>query len=677
MTTICATPFFKSLMKKAIYFLLIATSVTQSKAEGTKQVAPNATDITMLLTNVTAYSNFAAYNSTADNRLNIHLNNPSSEQIYFGFSHMTNTGASGALVTTAYYFRVKNASGTVVFGPQLVDAATVNANTWAKANAGPAPIVGASGYTPFTYTPAVGAVAGDYYIEFAPTSAFNTNVEIDIAFWDITVATRTTPTALNGRVWSKRWAFRTESLTGGSDPTYGQFDRPFNGAVYTYSDDGFVNKIDFNNSGFRGLRFNMAFNQTGTTATGNVSNDRKSVAAANQSIAQYKLFLNNPDVTAYPSGLVGSLPSSPYVMMCPGSTNPCVAYTTTLPGLIQVILDFNATSGAGVYDAGTADVLLYETVTPAVGEVAPYKRCLTWNGKNGLGATVANGTAIPLYLTYIQGLVHFPVYDVEYNTAGFVVTSVRPTPSPGHTIKLRHDDVNITVASGSGEPVSNVFAGATPPAHKWTTFNFGNSNTINTWWYGSQVDINTAFETVTPTCSFTGPSAVCPSSTNTYTAVAGDTYQWSITGSGTINGSATGQSVLVDAGASGTYTLTLAITRSTCALNCNQTVTLNPSMTTPSVAEPVNNPCPSTTVDLTALSAALTPSVSGGIFEWHASNSSGSPLVSDATAVGAGTYYLFEKSPANCYSIGAAVTVNIVTCCPSPQCIPLQIIKVN
>ena len=98
---------------------------------------------------------------------------------------------------------------------------------------------------------------------------------------------------------------------------------------------------------------------------------------------------------------------------------------------------------------------------------------------------------------------------------------------------------------------------------------------------------------------------------------------------------------------------------------------------TPSVSSPFNNACPATTADLTALSSALTPSLSGGVFEWHVSNSSGSALVSGETAVGAGTYYLFERSAANCYSVGAAVTVNIVTCCPSPQCIPLQIIKVN
>ena len=102
-----------------------------------------------------------------------------------------------------------------------------------------------------------------------------------------------------------------------------------------------------------------------------------------------------------------------------------------------------------------------------------------------------------------------------------------------------------------------------------------------------------------------------------------------------------------------------------------------PSIATPSVSSPVSNLCPATTVNLTSISSALTPSVSGDIFEWHESNSIGSALVSGATAVGAGTYYLFEKSTVNCYSAGAAVTVNINTCCPSPQCIPLQINKIN
>ncbi|ANE53219.1 hypothetical protein [Flavisolibacter tropicus] len=66
-----------------------------------------------------------------------------------------------------------------------------------------------------------------------------------------------------------------------------------------------------------------------------------------------------------------------------------------------------------------------------------------------------------------------------------------------------------------------------------------------------------------PTCDITGPSTVCPSATTTFSGpdVAGYTYQWSISGGGTISGSTTGKTVtVVSNGTCGTYTLSL-ITR--------------------------------------------------------------------------------------------------------------------
>jgi hypothetical protein len=89
------------------------------------------------------------------------------------------------------------------------------------------------------------------------------------------------------------------------------------------------------------------------------------------------------------------------------------------------------------------------------------------------------------------------------------------------------------------------------------------------------------------------------------------------------------------------------------------------------------NICPSTTVDLTTIASALTPSVSGGIFEWHVSNSSSSAIVSNQSAVGAGDYYLFERSPAGCYSTGLKVTTTINVCCPPKICLPVTVTRNN
>ena len=105
------------------------------------------------------------------------------------------------------------------------------------------------------------------------------------------------------------------------------------------------------------------------------------------------------------------------------------------------------------------------------------------------------------------------------------------------------------------------------------------------------------------------------------------------------------------------------------------TIIINPQPNTPSVTSPANNICPATTVNLDNISAGLTPSVSGGVFEWHVSNSSSSALVSGTTAVGVGTYYLFEKSPAGCYSAGTAVLAQINACCPPKICLPVTVTR--
>src|SRR5207244_10431641 len=87
-----------------------------------------------------------------------------------------------------------------------------------------------------------------------------------------------------------------------------------------------------------------------------------------------------------------------------------------------------------------------------------------------------------------------------------------------------------------------------------------------------------------PTCSITGDSPVCAATTHTYTSTVSPAdgvvkHSWSISGSGTINGSATGASGSVTAGASGSFTLTDNITRDGCPGQCTLTVPISPTPT--------------------------------------------------------------------------------------------------
>ena len=159
-------------------------------------------------------------------------------------------------------------------------------------------------------------------------------------------------------------------------------------------------------------------------------------------------------------------------------------------------------------------------------------------------------------------------------------------------------------------------------------------------------------------------------------------YQWFPTNAALSNIYVANPEVYITGLGNKQYTVLVTNTTTGCASTgtANLVVDFCPPCTppsTPSVSSPVTNVCPSTTVNLSNISAALTPSVSGGVFEWHTNNDSNSALVSNQTAVGAGTYYLFEKSPDNCYSAGVAVQVQIQVCCPTPLCIQVTVIRNN
>jgi len=83
-----------------------------------------------------------------------------------------------------------------------------------------------------------------------------------------------------------------------------------------------------------------------------------------------------------------------------------------------------------------------------------------------------------------------------------------------------------------------------------------------------------------PSCTVAGPDPVSPSTTGIiYAANVSPTggtltHSWSITGSGTITSGTTGASITVDAGASGSFTVTHDGTRDGLALSCQKVVTI-------------------------------------------------------------------------------------------------------
>ncbi|MEZ4941053.1 MAG: hypothetical protein R3D58_09300 [Saprospiraceae bacterium] len=108
------------------------------------------------------------------------------------------------------------------------------------------------------------------------------------------------------------------------------------------------------------------------------------------------------------------------------------------------------------------------------------------------------------------------------------------------------------------------------------------TNGVHTLYFSIADDNNDCPRTVSieltlngqPDCSIDGPAgAVCAfSEGNTYSAPAGmDSYSWSIEGDGSIQGATNGQSISVAAGASGSYTVTVAVNLNGCGSSCAET----------------------------------------------------------------------------------------------------------
>ena len=526
--------------------VLLALSFGKAKAEGTKELSPTAADSAMLHTNASGFGNFAAYGSygTASS-LNIRITSATLDSIYIGLSAEADDFGNQ---NSSYSFRIKDPTGTVVFGPFMVGLANNNASTWALAKNGP-DVNGMGGYSTNTglypYSRFKPTMTGDYVIEFDDGAPNNI---VNILFYDITVRKSGVPQT--GRLWSRNWALRTPPIMANTPPEC-QFDRPFNGQFYSYTMDGFVSKIDFLNSDFQGLSFTVSFGDRGPGNSGDVIADRRSVNDMNATSnnADHQVFLNDPDNVAFPSSITNCGEVSLISVNCVSADSFCINIGVTKPGQVEIILDFVTN---GIYDENTTDVLL-AMFFPTADTV-----CIPWNGLKGDGSALGFGESVPTFIRYSQGVQHYAAFDVEFLKSGFCVQTVRPICAGMATNLLYWDDSQITddvvtVTIDEGDPGTGQpkvqFNGCTcgtggcrtwdnfqigdPPTGTCvgTPFGYAENSTLNTWWFASVImvsDINLPFVQVV----ISGDSAVCNGSTTVFTAnVSPDTidyiYAWS------------------------------------------------------------------------------------------------------------------------------------------------------
>ncbi|MDD4604181.1 MAG: FISUMP domain-containing protein [Bacteroidales bacterium] len=445
-----------------------------ARSEGTKELRHTASDYADLDISSPGPTSFATAGCLEKYRLNIHISNVG-ETILFGF-HLR----AGSSTYTLYK---PHNSGVALTGscPSTGNGFILD---YDHAVIGPYPASG--GYSPLSYQVQSIADTGDYYIEFSNSPQFS---EFDFQVVTGSNNPAIPSDALNGRVWSGAWQLYADLNT---NPR--QF---FSGKIYIYSDDKIVTSCKFDHASV-GL-FSIFCNPYGCLNTGNFVDDRKSISTNTSTtfpgIAQYKVFLNNPDIIAYPDGVYGIMTGSPSIIpdpafpLCSGKKN--IVVSVNKAGNVEIIIDIP-------YGDPTYDVTIYATVSTGTNYIP-------WDGKDGHLGQVPDGTPLTITITYVNGLTNLPIWDQEQNPQGYVVTLERPINESMSNPKTYWDDSNIGGGScPSGTNLSGCVPGTTG-CHIWGGSGGGggsdcHNKMINTWWYSASSSTATIniYQTGTP-----------------------------------------------------------------------------------------------------------------------------------------------------------------------------------
>lgn len=501
-------------------------------AEGTKQLEPINAPSKSLCRLTIAIDNsggnripFALVDCSEEYRLNIHISNFTNEKIYFGFGNLTEYGIDPLIVNDVHY-QVKDPAGNIVAGYALNQIPYTPSDngfieTLTEAHSGPnINNSNQSGYPPLIIDPAMN---GDYILEFS-VSGSSSQFMRSFEYFDVTVANGNTP--ISGRLWSKAWQLSSGSVNSYESASYASF--------YIYSNDSIATSYDSN--GLAGGLWTIYSNEWGCATTGSWSNRRSSVVGNASLRPQYKIFLNDPDPSSFPSGIIGEMVDAavlPHVC----DTVITFAATVSKAGNIEILIDVPPlnpnTFGPEDVQLGYSVEAGYNTLLPA------------WDAKDSYGIPLTNGTLVEARINFLNGLTNIPLYDVEDNPLGFIVNIVRPIPESGNPkLKLFWDDTKLPPEF---YPTKNVidgceYSGIEPVTgcHEWNFSHtaLGDFNTINSWWYyttNNQLLINIELELLPRKGSISGPENICIGQQITFRTTSipfAPKYIWHLSGPG-------------------------------------------------------------------------------------------------------------------------------------------------
>jgi len=511
-------------------------------AEGTKELEPKGAHpksvckIALSQSAVEYRIPFALLNCDEDLRLNIHISDFSSEKIYLGFGNITDY--ADKKIYTDVLYQVRDPKGDIVKGYSLRTVPYIAGSEGFISNPdqvelGPDISNSKQGYRPLVISPEMN---GDYFIEFkipdhVPNDPPISEVRI-LKYFDATVAKGEIP--IPGRLWSKAWQLSSGNVSANVSSSFALF--------YIYTNDSIVTRFDCN--GLAGGVWTIYSNEWGCSTTGAWSDRRRSLRGNGTVQPQYKIFLNDPDLAAYPSGHIGQMVSFNVV---PEVCDTVITFEANVSkgGSIDVFLDIDPPN-PGSFEP--EDVLLGYIVKAGHNVLLP-----AWDGKDGNGIALANNTQLKARIRFLNGLSNVPLYDVEDNPNGFKVDIERPNPASGNTkLKLFWDDTKLPPRFSPGGNVTegclynefDLYSGC----HQWTRlldfgnsdnfFSLGDTNTINTWWYLTTDDIKEEDITLKirpSTGHITGQANICKGQTvafNTSSIDFAQKYIWQLTAPG-------------------------------------------------------------------------------------------------------------------------------------------------
>ena len=438
------------------------------------------------------------------------------------------TLASSAVGAGSGAIRLYSPSGALIAVPATNPVSGIIASRTQEKN-GPKLTAAATigGYVPQYYTvPTNGA--GIYRVEFIsrgttlPSTTFNANedwtqgaADITIHAWDVSVINLARTNFITGRVYSN---ILNLSNGTGSPNTNG-----FRGVVYGLTDDGFIYKV--NNNGNNGMYFSFFINNNGFIAASvspstdriplykslnktSINGDVHSPISADETTKQvtHKMFYALPNVDL-PQTSIGAVPGNATWLrktpIVPVVTNPRFQGVEGTQGQI---------SSKGGYVKFSSNrpakytIVIKSSASPAtfsqkilLGFANENENSVFWDGKDGAGVTIPEGTNAAEITVQLQGAeVHFPYIDMEYNREGTIIQLLDKDNLPAVASSLVYwNDTDIPdVTNGSNSnpknsthlpPLNSSGINSIENGHKWgiagtgTGGQFGDVKSMDTW----------------------------------------------------------------------------------------------------------------------------------------------------------------------------------------------------